>query len=160
MKVNKVNPRKRRAQRDNPEKKEAGAKGIALSFRQPMSLLMPVGVALGGFIATNKIPAMIGVTSPLSRFGVKAAVGFAGSMLIPKLKFLGKGSEAVWVIGSAINLLVDILNTYVFQTTPLTIAGMGAFPAGQRRYVAPVLSGSDVGEVGDLNAFPEANYPM
>jgi hypothetical protein len=89
-----------------------------------MSLIMPAVVGTAAYIATEKIPAMVNVTTTLPRLGVKAAVGFGGGMLISK--FLGRSNGAVWAIGASINILSDILRTYVF--TSGTLVGLGAFP--------------------------------
>lgn len=135
--------------KDNP-KKEKEAKEVELSLSQPMSLLTPTGVALAGLVATTQIPSMLGITTAgISRLGVKAGVGFGGGFLVSK--FLGKTNGAMWAIGSAVDLLIDILNTYLFTTSPLTFSGMRAFPvsAPGRRVYKPNLSG-EFGNVGDI----------
>ena len=158
------NPRRRhyrRRYRHNPRRsrKSAGALAIApgLSLSRPMSLIMPAVIGTVAYVATSKIPAMVGVVTPLPRFGVKAAVGFGGGMLISR--FLGKANGAVWVIGASINLLTDILNTYLFTTSPLT--GFSAFPYQGRGY-API-SGMDA-YPQEFGAFPlqsgESGYPI
>ena len=115
-----------------------------------MSLIMPAVIGTAAYIATEKIPAMVNVTTPLPRLGVKAAVGFGGGILISK--FLGRSNGAVWALGSSINILSDILRTYVF--TSGTLLGMGAFPYQRGiRY-----SGYE-----GLSAYPqeaEGGYPM
>ncbi len=98
----------------------------ALSIKRPLSMVMPLGVGLAGFIAADKIPQMVNITSPLPRIGVKAAVAFGGGMVISR--FLGKQSGALFTIGCGINLLQDILNTYVFKKAIAATAGYGAFP--------------------------------
>ena len=151
------NPRHRRYRRrfrSNPRRRRGGLAGAAslpaISFRRPMSLIMPAVVGTAAYIATEKIPSMVNVTTTLPRLGVKAAVGFGGGILISK--FLGRSNGAVWAIGSSINILSDILRTYVFTTGGLL--GMGAFPYQRGiRY-----SGYD-----GLSAYPqeaEGGYPM
>ncbi len=115
-----------------------------------MSLIMPAVVGTAAYVATEKIPAMVNVTTPLPRLGVKAAVGFGGGILISK--FLGRQNGAVWALGSSINILSDILRTYVFRTGGLL--GLGAFP-----YQAGVTYSGYEG----LAAYPgevEGGYPM
>jgi hypothetical protein len=115
-----------------------------------MSLIMPAVVGTAAYVATEKIPSMVNVTTPLPRLGVKAAVGFGGGILISK--FLGRSNGAVWAIGASINILSDVLRTYVFKTG--TLLGMGAFPY-QR---AVRYSGYE-----GLAAYPqeaEGGYPM
>lgn len=127
--VGKARSRRRRAARfrDNPARR---SKAIALrapglpDVSRPASLLMPAIVGTAAYIATDKVPSMVNVTSTLPRLGVKAAVGFGGGILISR--FLGRNQGAVWAIGSSINILSDILRTYVFKTSP--VAGLAAFP--------------------------------
>jgi len=150
------NPRRHRIRRyrSNPRRGRARAAGVpALSIARPMSILMPVAVGTAAYLATEKVPAMVGMTTTLPRLGVKAAVGVGGGMLIGK--FLGKQNGAVWLIGSGINLLNDILNTYVFKTT---LAGFGAFPYS--RFAE--AGGEGVGAYpGEASAYPsDASYPM
>jgi hypothetical protein len=117
-----------------------------------MSLLMPIGVATAAYVATSQIPPMVGITTAgISRLGVKAAVGFGGGFLISK--FLGKTNGAIWAIASGINLMIDILNTYLFTTTPLTFTGFSAFPGGGYKYVPRPSGYGDLG-FDEFGAFP------
>ncbi len=115
-----IHRRKRRHYRRNPAR--GGA--IAISARRPMSLLMPALAGTGGFFAADYIPAAIGMTaSPLTRIGIKAGVAFGGGMLVSK--FMGSKNGSAFAIGAGINVLNDVLRTYVFKTT--VTAGLGAF---------------------------------
>ena len=151
------NPRRHRIRRyrSNPRRGRARAIGVpALSIARPMSILMPVAVGTAAYLATEKVPAMVGMTTTLPRLGVKAAVGVGGGMLIGK--FLGKQNGAVWLIGSGINLLNDILNTYVFKTT---LAGFGAFPYSRFAEAGGGGVGAYPGEVSE--GYPTSeSYPM
>lgn len=151
--------RHRRRFRDNPRRRRRGgamaASVPALSFRRPMSLIMPAVIGTAAYVATEKVPSMVNVTTTLPRLGVKAAVGFGGGILISR--FLGKQNGAVWAIGSSINILSDILRTYVFQTGGLL--GLGAFPA----YYSRVQRGYAGMEAypQEFGAYPtEEGYPM
>lgn len=153
------NPARRRYRRrrvryyDNPRKRRrAVAMAAALpavSFSKPASLIMPALVGTAGYLVTDRVPSMVNVTQTLPRLGVKAAVGFAGGILISK--FLGRTSGAVWAIGAAINLTNDVLRTYVFRTS--TVAGLGAFP---RRGVT--YSGQGMGAYP--SEYDYSSYPM
>jgi len=102
------NPRRRRRRirrrlfRDNPRRAKATALP-AISVSKPASLLMPALVGTAAYIATEKVPSMVNVTSNLPRLGVKAAVGFAGSILLSRVA--SGRTAAVWAIGSSINLV-------------------------------------------------------
>ncbi len=110
---------RRRSYRRNPY---SGA--IAISARRPMSLLMPAIAGTGGYFAADYIPAVIGMSaSPLTRIGVKAGVAFGGGMLVSK--FMGNKSGTAFAIGAGINVLNDVLRTYVFGGT--AVSGLGAF---------------------------------
>jgi hypothetical protein len=110
--------RRRRGYRRNP------ATAIAISARRPMSLLMPALAGTGGFFVADYIPVAIGMSaSPLTRIGVKAGVAFGGGMLVTK--FMGNKSGTAFAIGAGINLINDVLRTYVFKTA--ATAGLGAF---------------------------------
>ena len=150
------NPRRYRVRRfrSNPRGRARAAGVPALSIARPMSILMPVAVGTAAYLATEKVPAMVGMTTTLPRLGVKAAVGVGGGMLIGK--FLGKQNGAVWLIGSGINLLNDILNTYVFKTT---LAGFGAFPYSRFAEAGGGGVGAYPGEVSE--GYPTSeSYPM
>lgn len=110
----------RRHYRRNPARSTA----LAISARRPMSLLVPAIAGTGGFFAADYIPAAIGMSaSPLTRIGIKAGVAFGGGMLISK--FAGSKIGAAFAIGAGINVVNDVLRTYVFKTA--TTAGIGAF---------------------------------
>jgi len=144
--------------RENPRKrKETGSKkevSLALSLTQPKSLLMPAGLALGGFIAASKIPQIVGMATPgITKLGVKAGIAYGGGMLISR--FLGKTNGAMFALGASIDFLVEILNTYLFTTTPLSISGVGAFPsAHERRGYVPLSEIGDVGDLNNIEAYP------
>ena len=152
------NPRRYRVRRyrSNPRRGRARAAALpALSIARPMSILMPVAVGTAAYLATEKVPAMVGMTTTLPRLGVKAAVGVGGGMLIGK--FLGKQNGAVWLIGSGINLLNDILNTYVFKTGG--VAGFGAFPYSRFAEAGEEGVGAYPGDFSQ--EFPTgASYPL
>lgn len=84
---------------------------------------MPLAVGTAGYIAADRVPAMVNITGTLPRLGVKAAVGIGGGMLISR--FMGRQNAAIWTIGVGINLFSDLLRTYVFKTG---LSGYGAFP--------------------------------
>ncbi len=134
----------RRRHRRNPAARAAGLP--AISWRRPMSLLVPAAVGTGAFVACDYLPAKLGMVTTFPRLGVKAAVGIGGSMVIGR--FLGKSNGAVWLIVSGVNILQDILRTFVFQPTVLTTAGYGAFP-----YQDGGMSGDE-----GFGAFPGEQY--
>ncbi len=109
-----------RRRRSNPARS-----GVpAISYRRPMSLIMPAASVAGGIFAADYLPAMIGMAgSPLTRLGVKLAVGFAGAMILK-----GKNG-ALFAAGAGANALMDVVKTYVFKTG--ATAGFGAFTRPQ-----------------------------
>lgn len=118
--------RHRRGFRRNPARSTA----LAISARRPMSLLVPAIAGTGGFFAADYIPNAIGMSaSPLTRIGIKAGVAFGGGMLVSK--FAGSKVGAAFAIGAGINVVNDVLRTYIFKTT--TVAGLGAFTRPQLR---------------------------
>jgi len=121
--------RHRRSYRRNPARS-----GVpALSFRRPMSLLMPAVAATGGFFAADYIPAAIGMsTSPLTRIGIKTGIAFGGGMVVSK--FMGSKNGMFFAVGAALNVLNDVMRTYIFGGTAIT--GLGAFAPRQIRRTA------------------------
>jgi len=89
-----------------------------------MSLLMPAIAGTAGFFVADYIPTAIGMSaSPLTRIGIKAGVAFGGSILASK--FMGSKAGYGFAIGAGINVLNDVLRTYVLGGTAIT--GLGAF---------------------------------
>ncbi len=128
---------RRRHSRRNP-----ASTGLAISARRPMSLLMPAAVGAGGYFAADYIPIAIGMSAtPMTRIGIKAAIAVGGGMLLSR--FLGARNATAFSLGVGINVLNDVLRTYVFKTTTTT-AGLGAF-------VRPGLR-------GDFGAFTPSPY--
>jgi len=122
--INRKRYSRRRSYRRNP------ATAIAISARRPMSLIMPALSGAGGFFAADYIPAAIGMSaSPLTRIGIKAGVAFGGGMVISK--FMGTKSGTSFAIGAGINVINDIMRTYIFKTA--ATAGLGAFVRPQLR---------------------------
>jgi hypothetical protein len=121
------NARRRRRLRRNPVVRGGG---LAISFRRPSTLLMPVAVGTAAFILTDRAPSMIGATSTWQRYGAKAAVGVGGSILISK--FFGRTNGMVWLLASGINLATDLVKQYILpKVTALPaqpVSGYGAFP--------------------------------
>ena len=117
---------RRRSYRGNP------AQAVAISMRRPMGLLMPAIAGTGGFFAADYIPAAIGMSaSPLTRIGIKAGVAFGGGMLVSK--FMGSKNGMFFSVGAGINILNDVLRTYVLGGAS-AITGLGAFaPRSQLR---------------------------
>ncbi len=146
-------PARRRRSRRGSRRRGRGAVAAslpALSFTKPMQLLVPLAVGTAGYMAADRVPVMVGMTGTLPRLGVKAAVGIGGGMLISK--FLGRQNAAVWTIGVGINLLSDLLKTYVFKTQ-LATAGYGAFPYQEYGAYPDEFR-------GDLSGYPTGeNYP-
>jgi len=150
------NPRRRRRRRirrrvrlfGNPRRARATALP-AISVSRPASLIMPALVGTAAYVATDKVPSMVNVTSDLPRLGVKAAVGFGGGILLSRIA--GSKAGVVWAIGSSINLMTDILRTYVFKGT---LSGLGAFPRRGLTYRA----GAPLGAYPTEYQF--SNYPM
>lgn len=124
-----LNPRRRRrsvirSRRRSYRRNPARSGAIAISARRPMSLLVPVIAGTGGYFAADYIPATIGMSaSPLTRIGIKAGVAFGGGILVSK--FMGSRSGTAFAIGAGINVINDVLRTYVFSGT--AAAGLGAF---------------------------------
>ena len=137
-----VNRRRRSYGRRYRRRNPASASLPAISFKNPMGMLMPAAIGTLGFLATQMIPSKIGMdTTPLTRFGVKAAVLFGGSMAVGR--FMGRRNSIFFAVGSGINLLTDILKTYVF-----TGGQLGAFPyqEGTAYGAFPQYFQGDVGE--------------
>jgi hypothetical protein len=133
----------RRHHRRNP-----ASTGLGISARRPMSLLMPAAMGTGGYFAADYIPIAIGMsTTPMYRIGIKAALAVGGSMLLSR--FLGGRNAAYFSLGVGINVLNDVLKTYVFKTT--TTAGLGAF-------VRPRLGGMGMGAFVPSPYSRPANY--
>lgn len=123
--INRKRYSRRRSYRRNP------ATAIAISARRPMSLLVPALAGTGGFFAADYIPAAIGMTaSPMTRIGVKAGVAFGGGMVISR--FMGSKVGTAFAIGAGINLMNDVLRTYIFKNTIAT-TGFGAFAPPRTR---------------------------
>ncbi len=134
---------RRRHHRRNP-----ASTGLGFSARRPMSLLMPAAMGAGGYFAADYIPIAIGMsTTPMYRIGIKAALAVGGSMLLSR--FLGGRNAAYFSLGVGINVLNDVLKTYVFKTT--TTAGLGAF-------VRPRLGGMGMGAFVPSPYSRPANY--
>lgn len=124
----------RRRYRQNPAGVVALGDGISLS--RPSTLVVPIAVGLAARIATNRLPAMVGFSSPLPKYGVQAGVAIGGGLLLNR--FLGKNNAMVWTIVSGVTILENLLNDYVFgramaatTTSGLSYeepAGVGAFP--------------------------------
>lgn len=122
------NPIRRRHYRRRYRRNPARA-AQAISIRKPMSLLVPAIAGTGGFFAADYIPNVIGMSaSPLTRIGIKAGIAFGGGMVVSK--FAGSKIGAAFAIGAGINVVNDVLRTYVFKTT---VAGLGAFVRPQLR---------------------------
>ena len=134
-----INRRHRR--RHNPRRSFGGASLPAVSFRRPMSILMPAAVGVGAYMACEMVPSKLGMTDNLSRLGVKAAVGVGGSIAVGK--FLGRANGTVWLIVSAVDILQDILKTYVFTSLGISLSGLSAFPGGQSYGAYPYQSYTD-----------------
>jgi len=115
---------RRRRFRDNPRRRTAGVP--ALSFRRPMSLVVPIAVGTAAFVLTDRVPAMVGVTATWQKYGAKAAVGVGGSMLVGK--FLGRTQGIVWLLGSGINIATDLVKQFLLPRVSAPVAGYGAFP--------------------------------
>jgi hypothetical protein len=132
--------RRRRRYRDNP----VGATLGGIDIRRPQTLLMPVVVGLASKMATEKIPGMLNITSALPRYGVQAAVGIGGSLLLKGV--VGRTNAAIWAVVSGVTILGDILNRYIFKTA------LSAIGDSYPQY--PALSES-TGQVGYVGAYPE-----
>jgi hypothetical protein len=90
-------------------------------------MLMPAVVGAGGFFAADYIPTAIGMSAtPMTRIGVKAAIAIGGGMVLSR--FLGAKNATAFSLGVGINVLNDVLKTYVFKTA---VAGFGAFTRPQ-----------------------------
>lgn len=112
---------RRRHYRRNP-----ASTGLAISARRPMSLLMPAAIGAGGYFAADYIPIAIGQSaSPITRLGIKVGIAIGGGMLLSR--FLGAKNATAFSLGVGINVLNDVLKTYVFTTAAATTAGLGAF---------------------------------
>jgi len=109
--------RRRRRYARNP------ARAAAISIRRPMSILMPAAFGTAGYMASERLPSMVGMLDTYPRLGVKAAVALAGPMVLGR--FLGQSNATYFAVGAGINLLQDVLNTFVFKTG---VAGLQAFP--------------------------------
>lgn len=150
------NPVRRRRYRRryfrNPARSRALA-APAISVTRPLSLLMPAAFGFGGYFAADWLPSKIGMTTDLPRLGVKAATAFGGAMILGR--FLGKSNATYFAVGAGINLVNDIVRTYILKTAVTPAAGLSAFP-------------SEFTGVEGVDAFPdefgaypyEDNYPQ
>ncbi len=137
--------RKRVYHRRHIRRRNPARSGLpTISMRRPMSLLMPAISGLGGYFAADYIPAAIGMSaSPMTRIGIKAGVAFGGGMLVSK--FMGSKSGMFFSVGAGINVLNDVLRTYVFGGTAIT--GFGAFAPRIGRRTAGMGAMSPYSEV-------------
>lgn len=125
------NRRRRRHYRRNP----AFGGGLpAMSIRRPMSLLIPMAIGAGGYMAADLLPAKLNMVDTFPRLGVKAAVAIGGSMVLSK--FMGRSNGTIFMIGAGINLFQDLLKTFVFKTAVAGLGGYGAYvhPGGYGAY--------------------------
>jgi len=112
-------PRRRRRLLRNPPAV------ASLTWRRPMSLLMPAAIGTAAFLVTEQAPAYIGMAGVLPRYGIKAAVMIGGGMAVSK--FLGARNGQIWMLGSLINIASDLVRQYIFKTGMAGL-GYGAFP--------------------------------
>jgi hypothetical protein len=113
-----------------------------------MSLLMPAAIGAGGYFAADYIPIAIGMAAtPMTRIGIKAGIAIGGGMLLSR--FLGARNATAFSLGVGINVLNDVLRTYVFKTT--ATAGLGAF-------VRPRLGDAGMGAFVPSPYAHSANY--
>jgi hypothetical protein len=133
---------RRRHYRRNPATALSG-----INIMRPMTLVMPLIVGFSAKWATERVPAMVGITSPMTKLGVQVGVMAAGGILLRKP--LGSTNAAIWTIMSGVVILTDVLNTYVFSklAAPAATAGFSAFPS----YRAPGAVSYDQG----MSAYPE-----
>lgn len=127
---------RRRRYRRNPAR--AMALGGGISLRRPTSLVVPIAVGLAARMATIRAPLMLGVVSPLPKYGIQAGVALGGGLLLKRV--LGNTNAMVWAIVSGVTILENILNDFVFSRAVAVTApgaagmgyyepeGVGAFP--------------------------------
>lgn len=117
-----------------------------ISWRRPMSMLMPAAVGTAGFLLTEKAPDYVGMTGLLPRYGVKAAVMIGGGLAVSR--FLGARNGQIWMLGSLINIASDLVRQYIFRQAVAGL-GYGAFPYLQGLgYVAPESANTPYTEYG------------
>lgn len=152
-----MNVRRRRHYRRNP----AGASGLpAISFRNPMSILMPAAFGTAGFMAAEYLPSkftMLG-TSNYARLGLKAGVLFGGAMVLSR--FIGRKNGVFFAVGAGISLVTDIVRTFILGTS--AVAGVGAFPYQISGYGAYPGEMRGYDGVDGFGAYPYqgSGYPM
>ncbi len=134
--------RSRRRHRRNP-----AVGGLSFDIMRPQTLIMPLLTGLVAKMATEKIPAMLNLTTPLTRYGSQAAVAIGGSILLRR--FVGRTNAAIWGIVSAVTILTDVVNRYVLKTTLTGLGYDGGYDGGYAGYVGD--AGAYPNEVG---AFP------
>lgn len=147
-----------RSSRKRSRRNPARSTGLAISPRRPMSLLMPVMVGTGGFFAADYLPATLGMSaSPLTRIGIKAAVAIGGGMLLSR--FLGAKNAVAFSFGVGINILNDVLRTYVLGSSAVT--GLGAFTRRSQlgAFTRPILRPPRRARMGAINPYSSVSSP-
>ena len=104
--ANRPKRRRRRSYRRNP----------AVTLGGPMDIMKNVPYIMTGALAataTIAVPAMTGLgMTPMTKYGVQAAVALGGGMLVEQIA--GRGHGSVWAITSGAVILADVLREYVF----------------------------------------------
>lgn len=118
---------------------------------KPMTLVMPLIVGLAAKMATERAPVMLNMTTPLTKYGVQAAVAIGGGILLRKP--LGATNATIWTVVSGVVILTDILNQYVFKTALSYVGDAGAIGYNYPDQVDYSGTGAFVNE-DSMGAFP------
>lgn len=114
-----------RRHRRNPVAKMAALGGGGeISLSKPQTLLIPIAIGVAARMATQKVPAMVGMTTGYMKYGVQAGVAIGGGMLLKN--FVGQRNAMVWTIVSGVTIVEELLNQFVFNQAA-AVAGFGAF---------------------------------
>ncbi|MBT9165178.1 MAG: hypothetical protein DDT23_01193 [candidate division WS2 bacterium] len=65
-------------------------------------------------MATERIPGILRITAPVTRYVIQGAIGIGGGMLLSNV--VGKTNATIWTVVSGATILVDMLNRFVFRT--------------------------------------------
>ena len=143
-------PRRRHRRRMLSNPPAAGSISLRGMMSRPMSIVMPVAIGAASFIITSKAPDYAGMTSKWTRLGVKAAVGVGGGMAVSK--FLGRSNGYIWLIGSGMNIAMDLINTYLSGIITAPVAGVSSYGAYPREVAGTSDYGAYPGELGNVDS--------
>lgn len=147
--------RSRRRYRRNP----AGMSLGMPSLKNPISLVAPVAVGLGGAIVTDQVPIMLGLSGYMAKAAQAGAI-VGGGMVVNSL--FGPIGMTAWIIGGGIVLLKDMVGTLLFPDAGVvtTVQGLGNIPGYPISGYSGIDDISPRMEYGGFGAFPSETPAM